>query len=363
MVLARSSVIKHPHGFNIKTPLLIPSFSSKGFKLYKQKKKRDAKNFFQTQMELSEKKNPTHGQISEVAEILKATSETLTEAILASAYDIFHQHIPLPYLNVLPEIIFLDSGGYEAGDIYDDSEVISATGVANEWGTKQYVEVLNAWPKHVPAVFVSNDYMCRGMPVADQIKSAKKLFSHYRENQICAILIKPVSTEFTFKNTLQQIVENIKKFKQFDIFAVAESDLGNSVLSRMENIATIRLSLDKAKVHVPIHIFGSLDPLSSCLYFLAGAEIFDGLTWLRYGYFEGMAIYYRNHGIITLGVHEKNDLVRARNINDNIYYLRNLQEQMKEYLLDRDFKKFKYNVEILEEAFGKLRARFEGRNI
>jgi hypothetical protein len=362
-MLARSSIIKHPQGFNIKTPLLIPSFSSKGFKLYKQKK-HEAKNFFQTKIELSRKKNPTHGQLSEVAEIFKATSETLTEAMLVSAYDIFHQHIPLPYSNVLPEIIFLDSGGYEAGDIYDDSEVISATGVANEWGTKQYIEVLNAWPKHVPAVFVSNDYICRGMTVTEQIKSAEKLFSHYGRKQLYSILIKPVGLEeFTFKNTLRQIKKNIKKFNQFDIFAVAESDLGNSILSRMENIATIRISLDTAKVHVPIHIFGSLDPLSSCLYFLAGAEIFDGLTWLRYGYFEGKAIYYRNHGIITLGVHEKNDLVRARNINDNIYYLRNLQEQMKAYLLDRDFKKFKYNVEILEEALGKLRARFEGRNI
>jgi hypothetical protein len=34
--------------------------------------------------------------------------------------------------------------------------------------------------------------------------------------------------------------------------------------------------LDEAGVKSPIHVFGALDPLTVCLYFVAGAEVFDG---------------------------------------------------------------------------------------
>ena len=44
------------------------------------------------------------------------------------------------------------------------------------------------------------------------------------------------------------------------------------------------MALDDAGVGIPIHVFGSLDPLISPIYWLAGAEIFDGLTWINMAY-------------------------------------------------------------------------------
>ncbi len=49
----------------------------------------------------------------------------------------------------------------------------------------------------------------------------------------------------------------------------------------MQNIAKLRKALDKAGLNIPLHVFGSLDTVTTPLYFLAGADIFDGLTWLR----------------------------------------------------------------------------------
>jgi hypothetical protein len=45
----------------------------------------------------------------------------------------------------------------------------------------------------------------------------------------------------------------------------------------MLNIAKLPLALDQAGMRkIPLHIFGALDPLSSALYFMAGAE-----SWVR----------------------------------------------------------------------------------
>ena len=85
----------------MKTPLLIPSFSSKGFA----RSKRDGKN--------------------EIGKILETAGEFLTEVFLISAYDIYYKHLPCPSeLSCTPELIFVDSGGYEISTDRDYSSVI-----------------------------------------------------------------------------------------------------------------------------------------------------------------------------------------------------------------------------------------------
>ena len=69
--LARKSSITHPLGVVLETPLLVPSFSSKGF-LFKKTKTR---------------------LISEVADFMDVSAEVLTESMLVSAYDVHHKHI------------------------------------------------------------------------------------------------------------------------------------------------------------------------------------------------------------------------------------------------------------------------------
>ena len=100
-MLARTSTIRHrPSGIVLKTPLLVPSFSSKGFSRHDDGR-------------------------SEIGDIFEATGEFVTEAFLLSAYDIYHEHLPKPEaLPWKPEVIFLDSGGYEISTDRDYSSVI-----------------------------------------------------------------------------------------------------------------------------------------------------------------------------------------------------------------------------------------------
>ena len=85
MNLVRSSVLKHPSGLEVKTPLLIPSFSSKGFVFpLKQKSEKAGHTFFQTKFKLPKEDNTTSGKISEVAKLIRNVSDTLTDSMLVT---------------------------------------------------------------------------------------------------------------------------------------------------------------------------------------------------------------------------------------------------------------------------------------
>lgn len=364
MNLVRRSVLKHPSGIEIKTPLLIPSFSSKGFVFPKQKVEYSEYNYFQTKTKLLKENNPTSGKISEVAELIKDVSDTLTDSMLVSTYDIYHKHIPIPYENKTPDVIFLDSGGYEVGDTFDYSEIIRSTGNPDEWSMEKHTEVLEAWPDYVPAVFVSYDCDFRGKPIAEQIKLAESSLSKFKGKQLRTFLIKPVSKkEKTFQKTLVEICKNIKKLKEFDIIGITEKDLGNSIGLVMKNIAKIRLALDAKKINIPLHIFGSLDPLTSWLYYISGAELFDSLTWLRYGYSKGQAVYYRNHSILSLGINKKEDEIKAQTLEDNLHYLRELQLEMAEFAVDGNYDKIRFNGKLIKNVSERLHRYLVNRRL
>ena len=102
-----------------------------------------------------------------------------------------------------------------------------------------------------------------------------------------------------------------EEFASFDVVAITEKGLGESPIDRMAAIARLRRALDEANCRMPIHVFGSLDPLSICLYAMAGAEIFDGLTWLRYVFvkddktFKDQCVYIHGYATFEYGVHMK----------------------------------------------------------
>jgi hypothetical protein len=99
-MLYRSTTIRHPSsGIILKTPLLVPSFSSRGFRF----DKNDA---------------------SEIRKVFTNTAEILTESMLVSAYDIAYGHLPKPHkFPCTPFLTIVDSGGYETGADHDYSSV------------------------------------------------------------------------------------------------------------------------------------------------------------------------------------------------------------------------------------------------
>jgi hypothetical protein len=119
-----------------------------------------------------------------------------------------------------------------------------------------------------------------------------------------------------------------------------------------------RRAMDAAEVKAPIHIFGSLDPLTTILYFVSGAEIFDGLTWLRFGYHEGRTMYHQNYAAFRDydGIRRKRDSQMYEMWKNNYYYLERLRTQMINFCRTEDFCHFQSVGKIIEEGYQQLQA-------
>jgi hypothetical protein len=332
-MLARSSKIQHPLGVAVETPLLVPSFSSKGAGFNKA------------------------GQ-SNIKEIFEGVaSKYLTDIMLVSAFDLAKGHIP-SIVSAVTEMTIIDSGGYEISDLHDLSTVYQhspSPHEVSEWVEERLCEVYNSWPEHIPAVLVSFDRPDRPQPLQNQIKAARRLFSNY-QHQVNTLLIKPESEGQNFIDA-KNIIAHIEKFDDFDIIGFTEKEAGDSIIARMENIASIRLAMDDAGIKIPIHVFGSLDPISTVLYFLAGAEVFDGLTWIRFGFMDGVAYYYHNYGASKIGIDLADNIIKGQMMENNISYLINLKHQMQKFLVHNDFRVFGRNAEVFSRSYNQLRAK------
>src|SRR4051812_8873991 len=98
--------VAHPNGAKLTTPLLVPSFSSKGFG------------------ERRIRKAGRSRSVSGVAEALAFSAQFLTETMLLSAYDLHYSLLGdvKPLLDI-PGVLFVDSGGYETSPQYESGEV------------------------------------------------------------------------------------------------------------------------------------------------------------------------------------------------------------------------------------------------
>jgi hypothetical protein len=325
-MLARSTKLHHPLGVTIETPLLVPSFSSKGF-------------------------GSSNERESEVRNIFNVVSEYLTDSMLISAYDLAYGNLD-PVKSAITEITIVDSGGYEISDIHDPSAIFRQPVNPRDWRLENLQEVYDEWAPHIPAVFVSFDRPDERKPLKEQIDEAKKLFARYPQ-QLNTLLVKP-ETKTQHSVQIKNVIANVEELNSFDIVGITEDELGNSILKRMQNISLMRLAMDDAGVSVPLHVYGSLDPLTTVLYFLAGAEVFDGLTWLRFGYANGFACYRANYGVKSIGIDRLDDFVKAKTMRDNLSYLVELNHQMHKFLLNGDFARFGINEETVREAFDLL---------
>lgn len=335
--LCRTSTIHHKaSGIEVQTPLLVPSFSSKGFSY----SRADGK--------------------SEIRGIIRTCSEFITDVCLLSAYDIFYGHVqPAGELPLRAELTFIDSGGYEVSRDRDYSAVIDAGPCPDAWDREKLESVYDSWPDELPAVFVNYDHPDERRPLAEQTCAAIELLGQY-ENHNNLFLLKPETrSQRTVKETLKRLRSDPSPARSFDLIGVTEKELGNSILDRMQQIALLRLALDEAHVPTPIHVFGALDPLSVQLYFIAGAEVFDGLTWLRYGYRRACSMYVHDKGALDYGIHVPQNLVRARIIADNYYEISRLREQMITFESTRQFDKLAPHEGLLRDAHDQLMARLK----
>lgn len=339
-MLARSKTIRHKaSGVSLQTPLLVPSFSSKGFARSKKNEK------------------------SEIGEILRASGEFLTETFLISAYDIFYGHLPPPSkLPYTPSLIFLDSGGYEISTDRDYSSVIDPLPAPGPWDLVTLHSVLAEWPDEIPLVIVSYDHPEERKSVSAQIADAHEFFRKYSQH-LHLLLLKPEKgTQSLLNEALKSVLGDATQLAGFDLVGVTEKELGRSMLDRMVQIARLREAMDAADVAVPIHVFGSLDPISVCLYYVSGAEVFDGLTWIRYGYdVDGKCVYTHNIGALNYGLHVSDDQVKLRAMTQNCYHLQDLQRRLREFEATKKWDKLSPLEGLVEKACDSLYTRLTRR--
>lgn len=330
--ISRTSTLIHPGtGVRIDTPLLVPSFSSKGFHIR------------------------TDGT-SEVQDILRASGEFITESYLISAYDIHYKHIPPPKdLPFRPNVIVLDSGGYEISKDRDLSEVSDPVPGKNGWNHDMLRSVLDVWPKEYATILVSYDHPDEHRSFVEQVELAREVFRS-RHDHLHTLLLKPESkNQYTLKTVLKAAVADIAELRSFDIIGLTQKELGPSIIEQMVWIARFRKELDTAGIKAPIHIFGSLDPLTVCLFFIAGAEIFDGLTWMRYAYRDGQCVYVDNAAVLgDLGLEFNHNFVRLQTMRNNIVALQKLAVQIREFQFTGEFAKLPHG-ERIRSALDSLR--------
>ncbi|MDJ0619766.1 MAG: hypothetical protein QNJ63_23995 [Calothrix sp. MO_192.B10] len=274
---------------DVATPLIIPSFSSRGF--------------------------------PEVKNIYELTKDYITDISLISAYDIYY------YLQSVEDIyasnvIFIDSGGYETKSIQssvnsDDVYALRDNDNIHTWSRELQKNVIDNLQPLSQLVLINYDDFNNYEPTLKQVELAKYFFQTYPD-YASNFLYKPETPESPIIN-IDSLLEHVHHLTSFSVLGITEKELGNSILERCRNILKIRSTLNEQDIQIPIHILGCLDPFLIISYFLCGADIFDGLAWLRYAFVEGLTLYPSTAALMQADWHYTD---KER---DEIYSIKNLE--------------------------------------
>ena len=196
--------------------------------------------------------------------------------------------------------------------------------------------------------------------MAEQLRDAKQAALE-QPGQLHSFLLKLESKEErSLESALRALGRQLGELEGFQLIGVTEKELRNSFLERMVRIGRLRRALDDASMCIPIHVFGALDPLSVGPYFLAGAEVFDGLTWPKYAYQRGQCIYIHNGVAMTYGIDVTDDEARVHTIKDNIRSLDELERQLRKFSETGDWDLFLDNWDFARKTTEEMRVRLEG---
>ena len=326
-MLARRCTLDHRHAGKVDLPLMVPAFSSKGFNFLAAK---DGK-----------KKRP----YSELSNLLADFAAYQATSVLVSAYDLHFRHLVPPdarprtvtssLRNV--RLVFIDSGGYELTRDFDSTETkVFGYEPRDGFGLPEYERVLaetNKKSRDIHCVAANFDTENRGVPLREQIVRGRNLFRKFPAYS-ADFIIKPFGSD---KNTIDVASLSRTDFRNlagFDIIGVTEKELGTKLIDRLRNIALLRRGLDEEGIHAPIHVWGGLDPVLSPLMFFSGAQIFDGVSWLRYAFREGRAINLDSNIVLDekIGITVPFDQSRALTRIDNLRFLDNLSISLQQWV-------------------------------
>ena len=319
-MLARSRHITLRNAVGFSTPLLIPSLSSSALGLL-----------------------PFQGSPGKAPEMTSCSivhSRTLIsgieESLLVSAYDIKYGLLEdvdafrSGFRNsryAQPRVLVIDSGWYEKIGSPPGSPFAVDIEQPHPWEEADFVHVIDGLDEDVSPVVVSWDH---SGPYEEQIQHARCFFGGRGHLAPVLLLKPPPGSRFHHFDKLSG--EHVANLRTFDIIGVTERELGESILDRLVNISKLRKLLNEKEVSEPIHIFGGLDPLLTPLYFAAGAEIFDGLGWLRYAYREGVAMHWTAGTLLDKQISKRSAQAQYGVSLQNLDEINRLSEDMRRFL-------------------------------
>ena len=306
----RQAQTRRVAGMGIQTPLIVPSFSSRGF--------------------------------PDVAMIHGAVSHNLYGVSLISASDIANGFLPAAAL-LATNVVVLDSGGYET---YDGDPTQELCSCSNQWSLERYRTSITDIQELANVVAVSFD---RYSELESQIGGALEDMS-VAQTAAFAFLIKPHSGQQLVN--IAELSRYVGHLSQFPVIGVTARETGFSFLTRCRAIVTLRTILDKAQLEIPIHIFGAIRPFEVLTYFLCGADIFDGLNWLRFEFRHGSDMPIDSIAWEHMQWKQPDEALKWNAWSNNLDFMYRLQQTMRHYANSAAFNDL---AEIFPDATGAAR--------
>jgi hypothetical protein len=288
---------------DVDTPLLIPSFSS----VFDPK----------------------------IGEIHLNLIDHIPDCSLVSAYDLAYNYINKENLWA-SNVVYIDSGNYEYENLKSQRE-------GKDWSSVLYKRILSTVKPMSKVVIVNFDEFGS---IDKQINHAKAFFQQYPSYASCFLCKPSQSPGYVQFNAL---IDKIAKLEDFDVIAFAEKELGASLIMKCENIIKIRQALISKGLNKPIHIFGCLDPLAIIVFFLCGADIFDGTNWLKFTFYDNLAIYRNNYAIIGGSWSDFDVTVRRSSYVFNLSKLTRLTQDMRRFTREGNLKAFNLTEQIQKQ--------------
>ena len=276
----------------VATPLIAPSFSSRGFPY--------------------------------LSDIWEEFRHKLYGVCLVSAFDVAGRRIPSDLADLV-NVAILDSGLYETRVRKLDLNATDSSPHSEDWPREQYLEAVQSIGTQGNLILVNFDHVGR---LEDQIEMAVEDFS-MAPRAASDFLVKPAhATELVNLPKLAQFADALK---QFSVIGIAAREAGDSLLERCRSIVMLRDLLNGAGLDTPVHVFGAIKPYEVLAYFLCGADIFDGLSWLRWAF--------RDNGSVPIDETATEDMqwtltdweLHTIQSTQNLTLLFRLQQAMEEY--------------------------------
>ena len=204
---------------------------------------------------------------------------------LLSLYD--YEYIIPPEL-ILQEdsrVRIWDSGGYET------RVCPTCKNSANfkKWDENTYIQTANRIPWNGLDVLVSYDTPCDPRCIQQQVEKALHLYTKVKGTYAKDLLVHvPHNTD---PDVLAEILGPYTN--EFQILGLTEKEIAPTWAHGVYFIKRLRSALSALDTErdIPIHVFGCFDLKRVVRFALAGADIFDGLTWLRYLFLNGKTLY------------------------------------------------------------------------